>query len=133
MVIYGFTGSQKGADVKVISDTLKSLKLKKGDIVVTGACIGVDAQVSNLTKIHFPYVRQVIIVPYNKSKVDENVFKNGKVIYMSEGTDYRDRNEVIVEMSDKMIAFWTGEEISGTYMTMNIAKKEGKPLEVIDI
>lgn len=34
---------------------------------------------------------------------------------------------------DKLLAFWNGCARSGTYMTMNIAKKAGIPVEVINV
>ncbi len=132
---YGFTGSQKGTDDKTVLKVLKSLKLTKDDTVVTGACIGIDAQVALLVAKHYPKVKQLIIVPGNKSKVDNNVLKikNAKYIFMSKNTTYRMRNERLVEESDRFIAFWTGIQRSGTFMTMNIAKKAGKSVSTFPI
>jgi len=57
-----------------------------------------------------------------------------KLIMMPPTTNYRDRNEWIVKESDKMVAFWTGKKIfSGTYMTINIAKRANKLNTVIGI
>ncbi len=131
---YGFTGTQIGVDDNIILHTLKTLKLKSGDLIVTGACIGVDAQVSILAKLVYPNIEQLILVPANKSKVDTRVYNNGKVIYMPQNTDYRYRNEQIIKNSDKLIAFWTGKKAySGTYMTINIAKKENTPIQIINL
>lgn len=40
------------------------------------------------------------------------------------------RNRLIVESADRVVAFWDGES-RGTLSSINIAKKLGKPLEVI--
>lgn len=131
---YGFTGSQKGTDRKTILDIFNSLHLKDSDLIITGACDGVDSQVSNLAKFFYPKVEQLILVPDDKSKVNQKVFENGNVIHMPKGTDYRYRNEQIIKNSDKLIAFWNGDKIhSGTYMTINIATKRNVPCAIVDI
>jgi len=139
---YGFTGSRGGTTTGLILKTLISLKLKPNDIIITGACIGIDSQVSHITEKYFGYdIDQIIIVPYNKRLVDKtlyatasSIYGNGKIIYMPSGTNYRDRNTEIVRRCDKLIAFWNGhKQYSGTYMTINIAKKMGVPITIINI
>jgi len=132
MTRYGFTGSQLGFRISIISKLISSLNLTDDDVIITGACIGIDSQVSHYIKKHYPNVQQLIIVPSNLSRVDKSVFINGKVRFMPVNTGYRKRNEAIVDESDKVIAFWSGKKIySGTYMTMNIAKKQNKLYEVV--
>lgn len=124
---WGFTGAQSGCDPKIIKSMLKNLRLKSGDQVVTGACVGVDAQVAGIVRKNYPKVKQVLVVPYNRSKVDRRVYQCADVIYeMPKDTDYRNRNEALVRLSHYMTAFWTGQKRSGTYMTMNIAKRANK-------
>lgn len=127
-VRWGFTGAQAGTRPKVIYRVLKSkLKLKSGDQVVTGACIGVDAQVAMIVKKYFPDVYQVVVVPANRSKVDKRVYDCANEVYeMPEDTSYRARNEALVKLSHYMVAFWSGRSRGGTFMTMNIAKKQNK-------
>ncbi len=134
MVMYGFTGSQKEADDKIILDLLRTLNLTSNDMVITGACKGYDAKISHITKQYFPFVKQLIIVPFNRDKVDVSVYNNGRCYFMPIKTNYRDRNEKVVCESDKVIAFWTGKKIySGTYMTINIAKRANKLTQIIMI
>ncbi len=134
MVKYGFTGSQHGTTDEVIEAQINKLQLTKKDTVITGACIGVDSQVSHYIKKHYPYIEQLIIVPFDKKKVDTTVYDNGEVIYMPSGTTYRDRNITIVKNSNVLIAFWNGQKAySGTFMTMNIAHKYNIPLTVVNI
>ena len=138
---WGFTGSQRGTSDKVILKLLKSLKLTSKDTLVTGACIGLDAQIAILAAKHYPKVPQLIIYPGPKYKVDKRLShlkmnfgaENVKYIFMKVNTTYRMRNERLVEESDKIIAFWTGVKRSGTYMTMNIAKKVNKLEKVVRI
>ena len=131
---WGFTGSQKGCDTKILGGDLDILNLKSGDWLITGACIGVDAQIFHLAKDRYPEIPQLVIFPYNRDKIDTTIeaYAND-VIWMPQGTDYRDRNERIVAESDRIIAFWTGKERSGTYMTMNIARRAGKLWTVVRI
>lgn len=132
---YGFTGSRKGIELTKIKEVLDRFNLTKYDTIITGACVGIDAQVSKLAKEY--ECNQLVIVPFDQSKTDKSVFENigvnDGVIYLTIGTDYRDRNELIVKNSDKLIAFWDGNKRSGTWMTMNIAKRKGIPMEIIRI
>lgn len=124
---WGFTGTQKGISEKKILKVLRTLDLKENDWVVTGACIGVDSQIAHLVAEYYPDVRQIIIVPADRKKVDKTVFPLAKrLIKMGKGSSYRDRNKRLVEESDKVIAFWIGVKRSGAYMTIRIADREGK-------
>lgn len=131
MTRYGFTGSRNGFPEWIIHKTLDELGLKNGDTIITGACKGVDSQVSYLAKKYYPFVEQLIIVPGNEKNVDRSVYKNGEVRKMPENSSYLIRNAEIVLQSDKVIAFWTGKIHSGTFMTMNMAKARSKLYKVI--
>lgn len=134
MVKYGFTGSQYGTTENIIKTTINGLNLKDTDSVITGACIGVDSQISHYVKQHYPNVHQIIIVPWNLKKVDKTVYNNGEVIFMLPDTTYRDRNIAIVEHSDILIALWNGRKAySGTFMTINIARKKGMAVKTVMI
>ncbi len=134
----GFTGAQKGAPINVITDHLKTLLLTENDTVVTGACIGVDAQIFKMVDAEYSHVPQIIVCPAYMMKVDPIVIHLAKqrghqIIYMPKGSSYRQRNERLVLESDCITAFWTGVRRSGTYMTINIAKRAGKLRAVIKI
>jgi hypothetical protein len=78
------------------------------------------------------------IVPADRSRVDPywrdhcDTFEE-----MPSGTDYRARNERIVELSDRLVALpeypeddhWSRR--SGTWMTVRIARRAGKPVAVV--
>ena len=139
---FGFTGSQSGFPEEKILEVLKSLDLKKGDVVFTGGCIGVDSQIAQLVNKHFPEVKQVIVVPYvqhlpkyNQNKLDKKAMSLGIVFQLPFKEEYnshpflcyRDRNQKIVDFSDQIIAFKKGNKPrSGTQMTINMAKKAEK-------
>ncbi len=124
---YGFTGSRKTCDEKLIQRTLDLIELRKRDIIITGACVGIDSQIAQYVKKRYPFIKQCVIVPANKTQIDVKAIKCGDLVYhMPSGTDYRDRNQVLVNVSHKIIAFWDGNTISGTKMTINIAQKQNK-------
>jgi predicted Rossmann fold nucleotide-binding protein DprA/Smf involved in DNA uptake len=52
----------------------------------------------------------------------------------SRRSDYHERNSLIVESCDALVAFWTGQiENSGTYSTIEKARKAGKLLSVFTV
>lgn len=132
---WGFTGSQKGTRDNTILKILSGLNLTKDDWVITGACIGIDTQVACLVAAEFPFVKQLIIYPYDRTKVSDDLdLIADEWINMPEGSNYRDRNERLVKESDLMVAFWTGKKAySGTFMTINIAKRANKLNRVVQI
>ena len=133
MTKFGFTGPKSGCDESIVLKVLSELYLTQNDTVVTGACIGLDSQISHLVRKHYPLTKQRIVVPNNRKFVDQTTFANGDVILMPDDTSYRDRNEEMVRLSEKVISFWNGNKRSGTYMTMNIAKRHNKLYKIVDI
>lgn len=124
---WGFTGSRSFTNTKLAYEILSSLKLKKGDSVLTGACVGADSVISKVVAKYWPEVYLVAIVPGNRTQVDKDIPKIANLIYeMPEESDYRSRNEILVRVSHYMVALWNGYKKSGTYMTMNIAKSYDK-------
>lgn len=131
---WGFTGSQSGCDDEIIIKVLAELPLEIDDIVVTGGCIGIDAQVFYIVTELYPLVRQLVVFPGYLKKVDGGIIAQAKeAIYMPKESNYRDRNERLVTESDKMTAFWTGKQRSGTYMTINIARRANKLHRIIHL
>ena len=133
MTIYAFTGPKSGCSEELVLNTLADLNLTQDDTIVTGACIGLDSQISHLARKHYPLTKQKIVVPSNRKYIDKTVFANGFVVLMGPLTSYRDRNTEMVRISQKIISFFNGNERSGTFMTMNIARKEGKLYKIISI
>ena len=133
MTKYSFTGPKTGCKEEIVLKVLADLNLTQNDTVITGACIGLDSQISHLVRKHYPLTKQWIVVPDNKKYVDTSVYVNGLVIPMPVNTSYRDRNEKMVSISGKVISFWNGNKISGTIMTMNIARRQGKLYKVVEV
>ena len=145
---WGFTGSQQGFPEEIILNELKELDLKEGDVVFTGGCIGVDSQIAHLIAKHFPKVKQVIVSPhfdhlpqYNQAKLNKKTFKLGIVFQLPYKEEYekhpflcyKDRNQKLVELSDKIIGLKKNKFRSGTQMTVDFAKKANKLHKVISI
>jgi hypothetical protein len=131
----GFTGTRSIRDCDLERIRAIVLGLPPGTTIVTGACIGVDAIVARIA--HSPRYRVHTIVPANRSRVDPYWRKHCDVSEeMALGTDYRARNERIVELSDRLIAIAEYPEDhhraqrSGTWQTVRIARRAGKTVEV---
>lgn len=129
---YGFTASRSINErdhSRVVYELLR--RLDDGDVFITGACVGGDALIGRCAAEMYPDAEHWVIVPANRSQVDRGyVWWATKVIVMPRDTDYRARNERIVEESDRVIACYTGKKLekprSGTWMTANIARDAGK-------
>ena len=106
--------------------------------MVTGGCIGVDALVARMA--HGGRRRVHTVVPADRSRVDPYWRKHCDTFEeLDPGTTYSDRNERIVELSDRLVAFPEYPEHhnlsrrSGTWMTVRIAGRAGKPVEVVTL
>jgi predicted Rossmann fold nucleotide-binding protein DprA/Smf involved in DNA uptake len=134
----GFTGSRHvTADMQ---EAIKKilLELHPEATVVTGACVGVDSYAAYRAWV-LPFMKVHTIVPADHSRLDPYWRDHCDTFeHMPPGTDYRARNERIVELSDRLIAFPEHAEDdprsrrSGTWMTVRIARKAGKPVQVIE-
>lgn len=130
----GFTGTSDlpEASHHRMASALESLvKDHSPEAVVTGGCVGVDSYVHHWFRKNHPDILRVVVLPGDLKAVDLSVCDSasGGVIEMpssGKGSTYRDRNEELVRRSRLMASFWTGQERSGTYMTMNIAFRAGK-------
>lgn len=137
-MILGFTGSQTIPHMGLyhLFDRLEMLCDKyRPDEIVTGACIGYDAEIQIWFSHNCPEIRRTVVVPANRSKVDIRCLSDSAAIfvYMPDGTNYRDRNKRLVSLSDQVTGFWTGKRVhSGTFMTLNLSNRANK-LDIHDI
>jgi len=116
----------------VIREAVQSLP--EGTRVVTGACIGVDAEVAYLA---YGTYHVHTVVPADRSRVDPqwrdycDTFEE-----MPVGTTYRDRNQRIVDLSTRLIGIAQAPEDdihsrrSGTWQTIRMARRAGKAVDV---
>jgi len=139
---YGFTGTQRfdesnARHVGVVTTLLQRLKIKQATEFTTGACVGIDDFVYRKCYELYPEAWHRVIVPANRSKVViPEPAPNVEIIYMPEGSSYRDRNKRILDFTDFLyvIPFDKLEVMySGTWMTHNIAKDRKIPLEVVSL
>lgn len=122
------------------------------DYFISGGAIGVDMDFAEFI-IHFKEtfnnyenVKLEIAVPCENQ--DLKWFADDKKRYASilsqadfvtkVGKDYtpdcmQKRNEYMVDNSDKVLAFWNGEEKGGTWNTIQYARSKGKEIEIIDL
>ncbi|MBR1984526.1 MAG: DUF1273 family protein, partial [Clostridia bacterium] len=74
--------------------------------------------------------------PKDKEHYAELLEKADKLTYVGKKYTFdcmQKRNEYMVDNSDKVFAFWNGEEKGGTWNTIQYARKKGKDLEIIDL
>lgn len=133
----GFTGTRSltPAENPLIERVVDGLP--GGTRVVTGACLGVDAQVATYAFTAHAGLKIHTIVPADRSRVDPDWLGWCHTYEeMPRGTTYRDRNIRIVTESDRLIAFPDhAEDVpesrrSGTWMTIRLCRKAGKPVEI---
>jgi hypothetical protein len=127
-----FTGTRDitPADYPAIRDMVYGLPATT--IIVTGACIGVDAFVARAAKAMSYRVHTV--VPADRSRVDPEWRDHCDTFEeMPTGTTYRDRNVRLVELADDevraIVAHAEGDitsRRSGTWQTIRLARKAGK-------
>jgi predicted Rossmann fold nucleotide-binding protein DprA/Smf involved in DNA uptake len=131
----GFTGTRSVgmADLPRIRQIVEALP--DGTMVVTGACIGVDAAVARVANRRDLIVHT--IVPADRSRVDPKWLCHVDTFEeLPDGTTYRDRNARIVALSDRLIAIPDHAEHdpesrrSGTWQTIRLARRAGKPVEI---
>ena len=134
-----FTGSARTLTHRQkITITARIENLPKDTLIVTGACIGVDAFVA---RVAFKLGLVVhTVVPANRSKVDPDwrlfatTFEE-----MPEGSSYRDRNTRMVELAKDLLIGYpetetNGRDIgSGSWMTIRIAQRRGRHIEVLPL
>lgn len=133
--VYGFTATRqvRACDLDLIRDVILTLPSKI--LVVTGGCIGGDAVIARMARKRGLDVHTIL--PANRAQVDPDWAQHCTSFQeMPPGTDYRDRNQAIVRMSDTIIGFPQFSETdprsrrSGTWMTLRLARRAEKSVEI---
>jgi hypothetical protein len=132
----GFTGTRQPLEFYQRKKVAKVL-LKLAETMtyaITGACQGVDSFVAHWVAENTD-AQQIIIFPSKRDLIDETLYAlpNAVFIEMPKLGDehqngaaaYRRRNQEIVNLSERLIAFWIGNPRSGTVMTMNMGRRAG--------
>lgn len=109
----GVVGNRIGWNYNSIKSFLKN-KINKNDTIISGGAIGVDSFAQQFAKEMG--IKILIIYP------DPNVPSPNK---------YYNRNQKIVNHSEKLIAFQIASKKSGTQSTINRARKRGLDIEII--
>jgi hypothetical protein len=133
MTIIGFTGAREVTPMQrlYIRAVLRHLP---ADTYVTGACTGVDEVIARAVAEYYPDARNLIVVPSGRSYVSHaflvDMARAGATInLMAPGTTYKDRNQVIVDQSQRLVgfpAFAEGHDkgqTSGTWPTIRMARR----------
>lgn len=133
----GFSGSRRPL-TRAHQDRVRQavLSLAQGTLVVTGACVGLDAFVAEVAfKAGY---RVKTIVPADRKAVDPNWREHcHEFEEMPEGTDYKARNARIVALVGHLFAFPLHAEKdgrslrSGTWQTVRMAWNAGKETDYV--
>jgi hypothetical protein len=137
-IVIGFTASRQsqrcGVEnyIELVNHVVKGL-FPGG--FVTGGCWGGDEYIAKAIRRYHPHIPHTVVVPGSLRQVSQDAIRTAtQIIWMPPGSSYWQRNDKIVEFSTRMIAFWTGErEHSGTFMTINIARRAGKHVGIYNI
>ena len=104
-------GSRTFDNYKLLKETLDSLKI---DLIVSGGAKGADSLAEQYAK------ENGIETIIHQAEWEKFGRKAGPI-----------RNEYIIRDSDIVVAFWNGKS-TGTYHSINLAKKAGKELLIIN-
>lgn len=135
-MIFTFTGPRALTErqASYVRQSVRGL-LKPGDIAVVGVCVGTDALIAH-TAYAIPGVHVHAVVPANRSQIDPDWRKycdTSEEMPPSEDP-YRDRNKRMVDIGNSLVGYPARPEKesprSGTWMTIRLARKAGKPTEV---
>lgn len=132
MHIVGFTSARNifGVAARRFTEVLDYLE-DAGEFV-TGGARGGDAAIGAYLAHRYPYKSHTVLLPTNKNQISDwwTLSKAAvKVIEMPEGTDYKYRNQAIVDRSTELIGFPEFDEFdprskrSGTWQTIRMARR----------
>jgi len=141
-----FSGSREIPDgaLETIRGVVRAVSAR---LYVTGACIGVDQAIAGMVAKHWPTRNQRIVVPRNRTRVDEvwlatfgAAHERVAAAFMPRGTTYRERNLAMLGegfvgvapvVPDLLVAFPAYPQgdprsaRSGTWMTVRLARARG--------
>lgn len=133
MTTIGFTGARETTPIQAawVRDLIAGME---AGTYVTGACTGVDEAVARAVAGLWPDARNVILVPANRSCISPGFLTamgrvGAEIVPMAPGTDYRDRNQAIVDLSDRLVGIPPFREDhpacrrSGTWQTIRMARR----------
>jgi hypothetical protein len=136
-----FTGPQflHIFEERLVLATLDTIGPPSAIKIITGGCVGLDAFVASTMFARKYHVHTVL--PANLTKVDPDWLKHCHSYEQTppRSTDsetYRLRNTRMVGQSDQLIAFIRNGNLaarSGEVMTYNIARKAGKPINLVTL
>lgn len=138
----GFTGSRtlELYQEKAIIKTLERL-VPEMTYAITGACIGVDTFIAEWLAENSD-VQQVIVWPPLRNLTTESLYALPRTVHIEMSVSdvpkgahklgYKLRNQQIVDLSDRLVAFWDGKS-KGTKMTIDLAKSADILGEVVRI
>lgn len=138
---FGISGSRVATPetTAIIEDWVASLPMSS--TIYHGACVGVDAAVANAA--YRAGLNVIAVVPATTGLVDRDAVMSYSlaVIYAPPGSgkenDYRARNKLLVHQvrmqQGRLKAFWNGNKRSGTFMTINIARRANVPVDIQEI
>jgi len=111
-----------------VEEVNRVVKRLKADGFVTGACVGGDEFIALAIRRFHRRTPHTVVVPWLQRYVSGRAIEAAtEVVRMPPQSSYRQRNVQIVDRSTRMVAFWTERKAhSGTYMTINIARRAGK-------
>jgi hypothetical protein len=130
-VIIGFTASRVSKTLTLegyVREVNRIVKKLEADGFVTGACWGGDEYIALAIKRFHPKAPHIVVIPAALRQVSGKAIETAtQRIRMPPRSSYRARNAKIVELSTRMIAFWSEQRAhSGTFMTINMARRAGK-------
>lgn len=140
--IIGFTAARNisGVPAAIFTEVLDHLN--DAHSFVTGGARGGDAAIGAYLAWKYPEKKHIVLLPWNRSQVQDWWTKlrdydiRVQVIEMPEGTDYKYRNQKIVDYSGELVGFPEYAENdprsqrSGTWQTIRIAKRYTIPTSV---
>ncbi len=132
--ILGFTGTRYRPTLpKQVVVTAHLLLIgKQASGFVTGACTGIDAIIGFSAATEWPDRRHIVFVPADRRHVDRWWFDFDfvEVYEMPPGSTYRERNQRIVDTSQRIVGYPIGAEDhpaqrrSGTWQTIRMARRD---------